>query len=408
MQCGLLGKKLGHSYSPQIHSYLGDYSYELFEVEPENLEFFLRHGDFAGLNVTMPYKQDVIPYLDELSPVARKLGAVNTIVRREDGCLIGHNTDYFGFSKMLESSGLNVTGKKVLVLGSGGASKPVISVLQTNGANVVNISRTGENHYGNLDLHKDAAIIVNTTPVGMYPKTGVSPIDLRKFPNLQGVLDIIFNPSETKLLMDAKQRGLVYENGLLMLVAQAKEASEWFTDTKIPDQRISFIFTTLRRKMENIVLIGMPGCGKTTVGQILAEKMGKHFMDSDQLIHKMAGKSIPEIFAQDGEAAFRKWETLALEELGKQSNLVISTGGGCVTRPENEALLHQNGTVIWLTRDLAQLQTTGRPLSQATKLHDMYAVRAPLYDQFADIIIDNNSDPETTISRIAEALEVTL
>jgi shikimate dehydrogenase len=408
MRCGLLGRKLGHSYSPQIHSYLGDYSYELFEVEPENLEFFLRHGDFAGLNVTMPYKQDVIPYLDELSPVARKLGAVNTIVRREDGSLIGHNTDYFGFSKMLEASGLNVTGKKVLVLGSGGASKPVISVLQTNGANVVNISRTGENHYGNLDLHKDAAIIVNTTPVGMYPKTGFSPIDIGNFPNLEGVLDIIFNPSETKLLMDAKHRGLIYENGLLMLVAQAKEASEWFTDTKIPDQRISDIFKILRRKMENIVLIGMPGCGKTTVGQILAEKMGKHFMDSDQMIYKMAGKSIPEIFAQDGEVAFRKWETLALEELGKQSNLVISTGGGCVTRPENEALLHQNGTVIWLTRNLEHLPTTGRPLSQATKLHDMYAIRAPLYDQFADIIIDNNSNPEATIARIAEALEVTL
>ena len=408
MRCGLLGRKLGHSYSPQIHSYLGDYSYELFEVEPENLEFFLRHGDFAGLNVTMPYKQDVIPYLDELSPVARKLGAVNTIVRREDGSVIGHNTDYFGFSKMLESSGLNVTGKKVLVLGSGGASKPVISVLQTNGANVVNISRTGENHYGNLDLHKDAAIIVNTTPVGMYPKTGFSPIDLGKFPNLEGVLDIIFNPSKTKLLMDAKHRGLIYENGLLMLVAQAKEASEWFTGTQIPDQRISDIFKNIRRKMENIVLIGMPGCGKTTVGQILAEKMGKHFMDSDQMIYKMAGKSIPEIFAQDGENAFRKWETRALEELGKQSNLVISTGGGCVTRPENEALLHQNGTIIWLTRDLERLPTTGRPLSQATKLHDMYAIRAPLYDQFADIIIDNNSDPEATIARIAEALEVTL
>ena len=408
MRCGLLGRKLGHSYSPQIHSYLGNYSYELFEVEPENLEFFLRHGDFAGLNVTMPYKQDVIPYLDELSPVARKLGAVNTIVRREDGSLIGHNTDYFGFSKMLESSGLNVTGKKVLVLGSGGASKPVISVLQTNGANVVNISRTGENHYGNLKLHKDAAIIVNTTPVGMYPKTGVSPIDLGNFPNLEGVLEIIFNPSKTKLLMDAKHRGLIYENGLLMLVAQAKEASEWFTGSKIPDQRITVIFKNLRRKMENIILIGMLGCGKTTVGQILAEKMGKQFMDSDQMIHKMAGKSIPEMFAQDGEVAFRKWETLALEELGKQSNLVISTGGGCVTRPENEALLHQNGTIIWLTRDLERLPTTGRPLSQATTLHDMYAVRAPLYDQFADIIIDNNSDPETTISRIAEALEVTL
>ena len=405
MRCGLLGRKLGHSYSPKIHSYLGAYSYELFEMEPDHLESFLRKGDFSGLNVTMPYKKDVIPYLDDLSPIARKLGAVNTIVRRNDNTLIGHNTDYFGFSRMLISSGLDVSGKKVLVLGSGGASKPVISVLEASGADMVNISRSGENHYGNLSLHRDAAVIVNTTPVGMYPNTGASPIDLDLFPNLEGVLDIIFNPSRTQLLMDAEQRGLVTANGLLMLVAQAKEASEWFVGKEIDDQCISNIYNTLRREMENIVLIGMPGCGKTSIGQILTERLGKGFADSDALICQLAGKSIPEIFAQDGETVFRDWETKALAQLGKQSALVISTGGGCVTRPENYPLLHQNGTIVWLTRDLEHLPTAGRPLSEATKLSHMYAIRKPLYEQFADIIVDNNGSLESTIAQITEALE---
>lgn len=406
MHFGLLGRKLGHSYSPKIHSYLGDYAYDLFEVEPENLEDFLRTVDFDGLNVTMPYKQDVIPYLDDLSPIARQLGAVNTIVRREDGTLIGHNTDYFGFSKMLESSGLTVLGKKVLVLGTGGASKPVISVLNAKGAKIVNISRTGEDNYGNLEQHRDASVIVNATPVGMYPSTGVSPIDLSLFPHLEGVLDIIFNPARTQLLLDAEQRGIVAVNGLLMLVAQAKEASEWFTCSDLDDQLIHTVYRMLRREMENIVLIGMPGCGKTTIGQILAKKLGRTFVDSDHLIVEMAGKSIPAIFAEDGETVFRNWETQALEQLGKRSGLVISTGGGCITRAENYPLLHQNGTIIWLKRDPDLLPTDGRPLSRASKLSEMYAVREPLYERFADIIVDNNGSLESAFDRITGVMEV--
>ena len=402
MKCGLLGRKLGHSYSPQIHARLGSYSYGLFEKEPEELEDFLKHGDFTGLNVTMPYKKDVIPYLDELSPRARKLGSVNTIVRRADGTLIGHNTDYFGFEMMLRTSGLTVSGKKVLVLGSGGASVTVAAVLREAGAHVVVISRSGPDNYSNLDRHGDAYAIVNTTPVGMYPNTGTSPIDLDLFPHLAGVLDIIFNPARTQLLLDAEEKGLVTLNGLLMLVAQAKESSEWFTGSAIPDEKIAEIHGELRRQMENIILIGMPGCGKSTVGQALAEKLGKKFVDADAAIIEKAGKPIPEIFAESGEAGFRAIETEVLAELGKRSGLVIATGGGCVTQPRNYPLLHQNGTVFWLRRDLEKLPTDGRPLSQANKLSDMYAIREPMYRRFADAVIDNNGYIESAVKAIGD------
>lgn len=404
MKCGLLGGKLGHSYSPQIHSQLGDYSYELFEKKPEELEDFLKYGDFRGLNVTIPYKKDVIPYLDELSPRAKRIGAVNTIVRREDGSLIGHNTDYFGFEMMVRASGLSIAGKKVLVLGSGGASMPVVAALTEQGANVIVISRSGENNYNNLHLHRDASVIVNTTPVGMYPNVGKSPLDLEQFPKLEGVLDIIFNPARTQLLLDAEEKGLVAMNGLLMLVAQAKESAEWFTGKAIPDDVISAIHASLRRQMENIVLIGMPGSGKSTVGMILAEKLGKKFVDADTYLTQKAGRSIPDIFASGGEAGFRALETETLAELGKQSGLVIATGGGCVTQERNYPLIHQNGTIFCLDRDLNKLPTDGRPLSQANKLQDMYRVRKPLYEAFADFRIDNNGNAESTATRIMEEL----
>ena len=403
MKCGLLGRKLGHSYSPQIHARLGDYSYELFEKEPEELEDFLRNGDFTGINVTIPYKKDVIPYLDALSPVARKLGAVNTIVRR-DGKLIGHNTDYFGFQTMVRASGLDVAGKKVLVLGTGGASMPVTAALEEFGARVVPISRSGENNYENLHRHADAAVIVNTTPVGMYPGTGASPLSLEGFPGLEGVLDIIFNPARTQLLLDAEARGLAAVNGLLMLVAQAKEASEWFQERSLPDGLIPAIHTELTRQTENIVLIGMPGCGKSTVGKALAKKLGKDFVDADAEIIRLAGKPIPRIFAEDGEEVFREWETKALADLGKRSGLVIATGGGCVTRQRNLPHLRQNGTVFWLKRDLEKLPTDGRPLSQANKLTDMYEQRRLLYAAFADQVVGNDGPLGDTLARIMEVL----
>ena len=405
MNCGLLGRKLGHSYSPQIHAFLGDYRYSLFEKEPEEVEAFLKNGDFTGLNVTIPYKKDVIPYLDELSPEAQRLGAVNTIVRRPDGSLIGHNTDYFGFRYLVRDSGLQVTGKKVLVLGSGGASNTAVAVLRELGADVVIISRTGKNNYENLDLHADAAVIVNTTPVGMYPDTGRSPLSLDGFPALEGVLDVVYNPARTRILLDAERRGLAAVNGLEMLVAQAKQSAEWFTGTKIDDAVIARIHHTLRLQMENILLIGMPGCGKTTVGQQLAQRLNKKFVDADEELEKRTGRPITEIIPKDGEAAFRALETQTLEALGKQSGLVIATGGGCVTQMRNYDLLHQNGTIFWLTRALDKLPTDGRPLSQAGRLEQMYAVRRPMYRSFADAVISNDGALEDTLAEIQHKLE---
>ena len=405
MKSGLLGRKLGHSYSPQIHALMGSYSYELFEREPEDVEAFVKNGDYTGINVTIPYKKDVIPALDELSPMAMRMGAVNTIVRRSDGTLFGHNTDYFGFSSMVKRSGISVTGKKVLVLGSGGASNTAVKVLEDLEARVVIISRSGDNNYQNLHLHADAAVIVNCTPVGMYPHNGTSAVDLKAFPKLEGVLDMIYNPARTQLLLDAEQLDLPRENGLWMLVAQAKEAAEYFGGKPLEDSLIESVYNTLSSQMQNIVLIGMPGCGKSTVGRALAERLGRTFVDADAEIVQLAGKPIPEIFSSEGEDAFREYETRVLSELGKQSCLVIATGGGCVTKSRNYRLLHQNSRIFWLKRELDRLPTDGRPLSQNHKLTDMYAVRRPLYEAFADCVIDNNGSKQDSINAILAQLE---
>ena len=402
MRCGLLGKKLGHSYSPQIHSCLGNYSYHLFEKAPDELAEFLRSGDFSGLNVTIPYKKDVLPYCNALSDRAEALGAVNTIVRQKDGSLIGHNTDFFGFHSMLLRCGIQVSGKKVLVLGSGGASATAVAVLRQMKANIIVISRSGENNYQNLHLHADASVIVNTTPVGMYPNVGISPLNLDLFPNLEGVLDVVYNPARTQLLMDAEKRGIPTQNGLWMLVAQAKESAEWFTGQQISDECIANIHGILRRQMENIVLIGMPGCGKSTLGKLLAERTGKQFVDVDAEIVRKAGIPIPQIFATVGEEGFRKLETEVLSELGKESGLIIATGGGCVTRPNNYNLLHQNGHIIWIQRQISNLPTDGRPLSQQNNLETMFAVRKPLYEQFADFSVINDGSLEETITAILQ------
>lgn len=400
MKCGLLGKTLGHSYSPQIHSFLGDYSYDLFEKQPEEIASFFKKSDFSGINVTIPYKKDVIPYCDELSDCAKKVGAVNTIVRRSDGTLIGHNTDYYGFSSMVSRTGLSLSGKKVLVLGSGGASVTVVEVLKEMQANVIVISRSGTNNYDNLSLHSDAAAIVNTTPVGMYPNNGISPIDLNLFSNLEGVLDLIYNPARTQLLLDAEKRGIIYENGLWMLIAQAKESAEWFLGKEIDNDIINHINTVLSKQMQNIVLIGMPGCGKSTVGKQLALELSKKFVDADEEIERTAQMSIPDIFQKYGEEYFREIETRVLQELGKQSGLIIATGGGCVTKSFNYPLLHQNGTVIWIKREIANLSTIGRPLSISGKLEEMYYVRRPMYEYFSDFSVQNNHSVDETVFQI--------
>ena len=406
MLCGLLGKKLGHSYSPQIHSYLGNYSYVLFEKMQGELESFLKNGDFHGLNVTIPYKKDVLPFLDSLSDCATALGAVNTIVRQPDGKLVGHNTDYYGFSSMLKKSSICVSGKKVLVLGSGGASATVVAVLQKENADVIVISRSGKNNYENLHLHSDAAVIVNTTPVGMYPNVGVSPVDLNAFPHLEGVLDVVYNPARTQLLMDAEEKGIITENGLWMLVAQAKESAEWFTGKDISNERISEIHQILRKQMENIILVGMPGCGKSTIGRMLAEQLHMKFIYADTAIEASTGMTIPQIFAEHGEIGFRATEALVLAELGKASGQVIATGGGCVTQQKNYRSLHQNGRIYWLMRDICHLPTEGRPLSQQNKLEDMLHIRKPMYESFADVQVDNNGSIEDTVERILQMEEL--
>lgn len=405
MHCGLLGRKLSHSYSPQIHNYLGNYSYELFEIEPDTLKTFLKTADFRGINVTIPYKKDVIPFCDALSLCAEKVGAVNTIIRNPDGKLIGYNTDYYGFQSMVKKSGLSLKSKKVLILGSGGASATASVVLTELGANAVVISRNGTNNYTNLSRHQDASAIINCTPVGMYPNTDSTPIDLNLFPNLEGVLDLVYNPANTYLLQQARARKLICENGLWMLVAQAKKAAELFTDSKIDDAIIADIHRQLQNQMKNLVLVGMPGCGKTTIGKLLAEKAGRTFVDTDEQIERLAGIPIPAIFTEFGENHFRSLETAVLSQFGKESGLIISTGGGCVTRQENYAHLHQNGTIIWLQRDLQKLATDGRPLSATGKLSVLYQQRLEHYKQFADIIIDNNGDTSTTVQQIEYALE---
>ena len=392
MRCGLLGEKLGHSYSPAIHAELADYAYKLYEVAPDALAAFLTGGDFDALNVTIPYKKAVIPYCAALSPIAQKLGSVNVLVRRPDGTLYGDNADAFGFEYLVRHSGVDIAGKKALVLGNGGASATIQAVLAQLGARVTVISRSGEDNYTNLGRHADAQVIVNATPVGMYPHTGRAAVDLRQFPQCALVLDVVYNPARTALLLQAEALGIPCAGGLYMLVAQAKRSCEVFTGTTIDDGEILRIYRRMRQEMENIVLIGMPGSGKSTIAALLAERLHRPLLDSDAQV--VAG----------GEDAFRTLETAALAELGKRSGAILATGGGSVCRAENYPLLHQNGTIFWLQRDLALLPKDGRPISQRSDLAELYARRAPLYARFADAVIDNNGAPEQTVQQILEVL----
>ena len=406
MVYGLLGRTLRHSYSPQIHALLGDYEYRLFEVEPQDLEAFLKKREFGGINVTIPYKKDVLPYLSGISDNAKRIGAVNTIIVKEDGGLYGDNTDYDGFLCLVQKSGFQVKGKKALVLGTGGASLPISAVLSDLGAReVVFISRSGENNYQNLSRHADADFIVNTTPVGMYPNNLKAPLSLSEFPNLSGVLDIVYNPQKTKLILDAERLGIPAYSGLLMLVAQGKRAAELFLGHDIPDSETDRIFKKLSTEMQNIVLVGMPGCGKTTVGKALAEHLNRPFFDADEEILKQTGKSAEAWIEACGEAVFRQKETEVLESLCKQSGTVIATGGGAVTVPENADILRQNSIVFFINRDVSALPVEGRPLSKATALSEMYKVRLPMYRSVCDYEIAADGSVEAVVRRILEELQ---
>ena len=406
MRCGLLGEKLRHSYSPELHAFFGNYDYELFEVAPDQLGDFLRIRDFQGLNVTIPYKTTMLAICDHLTEAAETIGSVNTVVRQLDGTLLGDNTDAAGFEGMVWKSRMRILGRKCLVLGSGGASLSVQYVLKKLGAGeVVVISRKGENNYDNLDRHKDAAILVNATPVGMYPNTAAAPVDLREFPQCEGVLDLIYNPARTALLQQAEALDIPCLGGLYMLAEQARCAAQIFTGEVIPAIKAKEAWLTLGSRKENRIFIGMPGSGKSTVGQALAQLLDRPFVDCDVELEQHLNMPVGEYIVRFGEEAFRTQETALLAKLGKESGLVIATGGGCVTRPENYPLLHQNGTMIFLERELSKLPKKGRPLSLRGTLEDMYTIRLPMYRRFADLTVANNRDPVEVAKIVEEAYE---
>lgn len=403
LKCGLIGEKLGHSFSPKIHRALGDYDYALWEMAEADVGAFLKTGDYHALNVTIPYKKTVIPFLDETTEAARRIGAVNTITRLPSGGLRGDNTDYYGFLYTVKKSGIEIRGKKTLILGSGGASMTARTAAADLGASeIVIVSRSGENNYDNLERHRDCGVLINTTPVGMYPNNGRSPVSLDAFPHLTGVLDMIYNPAKTALLLDAEARGIPFSNGLPMLVAQAKAASEQFTGKKIPDGEIDRILRKVERDTLNIILIGMPGVGKTTVGRRLAALLNREFVDTDEEIVKRAGKSIPEIFADEGEGAFRRMETEVVADTAKRSGLVIATGGGVPTVAANVPALRQNGAIFFLKRDPSELAKNGRPISQSRNLRELYAERLPQYRALCDKELDCVWDVEENCAQILE------
>lgn len=399
---GLIGERLGHSHSPKVHGLLDDrYPYELIPLAPEQVGPFLEAGDFDGLNVTIPYKQTVIPYCAQLGEMARRIGSVNTLVKRADGSLFGDNTDAYGFSEMAWQAGISFAGQKALVLGSGGTSLTARAVIEGAGGEVVVVSRQGEDNYQNLERHGDATLVVNTTPVGMWPHTDAAPVDLRLFSNLRGVLDVVYNPLRTRLLLQAEELRVPHGGGLSMLVFQAARARELFTGEAIPDARAQSAYATLRKELTNLVLVGMPGCGKTTLGKALATRLGRPMADMDQEIEKECGCRIAQLFEREGEAGFRAREAEQIARYGREGGRVLVTGGGAVENPQNRENLRLNGFVVHLTRSLELLPLEGRPLSKDREaLQALWQRRAPLYAACADARVSN----DTTISACADQI----
>ncbi|MBR0409173.1 MAG: hypothetical protein IJI53_14165 [Clostridia bacterium] len=406
MEYGLIGERLGHSYSPRIHRFFGDYDYQLYPMAIQDVETLLREKRFKGLNVTIPYKQTVLPFCDALSQEVQAIGSANTLVNR-DGKLFAYNTDLAGMLSMLDRAGIGLTGKKVVILGSGGTSLTAQAACRVRRAReTVVVSRSGPVTYEDLYAnHADAEIILNATPVGMYPKNLVSPIELSRFPKVQGVADVIYNPAKTALLLDAEAAGIPCIDGLWMLVAQAWHAAKLFLDAEIPEEKVQEAYRAVRKDCLNLVLVGMPGCGKSTQGKRAAELLGKAFVDLDAEIVKRYGP-IPEIFASQGEQGFRAIESKIVKEFGKESGLVIATGGGAILRPENVRALRQNGKIIWLRRAVEQLSTKGRPLSvNLDRLREMEEIRLPLYRACADAAVDVLDDPALTTQKILEGFD---
>lgn len=412
MKCGLIGRKLGHSYSCQIHHAIADYSYDLWELEPEQLAPFLQKGDFAGVNVTIPYKQQVIPYLDDLSDTARAIGAVNTIVNRS-GRLYGDNTDLAGMIALIRRLGLELHGKKVLILGTGGTSKTARAAAQQLGAaEVYRLSRSGREDAVTYEearrLHGDAAVLINTTPCGMYPAVEDCPLDPADFPRLEGVVDAVYNPLRTNLVLAARERGIPTQGGLYMLAAQAVYAGALFRGCQAAQADIDLAYRTVLRQVENIVLIGMPSAGKTTVGQLLARRTGKKFTDTDTLAEQRIGMTIADYFRTSGEEAFRAREQETVAEVSAAGGQIIATGGGAILRRENLTALRRNGLLVFLDRPIEQLTATvDRPLaSDREALRRRYEERYALYRAAADVYIKNDGSPEEAADQIERQWQI--
>lgn len=404
---GLIGRTLGHSYSPLIHKLLSGLDYDLVELEPEDVAPFLAGDTWDGLNVTIPYKKTVTALVDEVTPVAERLGSVNTVVRQTDGTLLGDNTDYAGFSLLLDTLGIDLMGSSAVVLGGhGGAGTTCMAVLADRGVEAQAISRSGPVTYDDLDQYCDVDLVVNATPVGMAPACPAAPVDLARFNNLAAVVDIVYNPMRTGLLLQAERLGIPAVSGLAMLVGQAAAAQTRFCGTSFSLDDIASVCQRIAQREQNIVLIGMPGAGKTRVGQQIARLLGRAHVDADWELEKRLDTTCSEFITTHGEEAFRVEETATLRSLGARSGLVISCGGGCVTRPENYDLMHQNGIIVLLDRKLEELSSKGRPLSERDGVEALAQARMPLYRAWADMIMPSQSTAEATAQGIVEHLEL--
>lgn len=411
MQFGLIGEKLGHSYSKEIHNLIADYGYEVREVKREELGAFMTERAFSGINVTIPYKKSVMDYLDVISDDAKKIGAVNTVVNR-DGKLYGYNTDFYGLKALLIHNGVSVRNKKVLILGSGGTSDTAYNIVTgLNAKEAIKVSRTKKDGFVTYDeaarLHSDADVIINATPVGMYPDDDGVPVNIGLFPSLSAVIDAIYHPLRTNLVSDAENRGIKACGGLYMLVAQAVYAAALFENKKPDENLIDDIYGKILNDKRNIVLIGMPSSGKTTIGKALAARIGKRFADTDELIVGTTGKSIPEIFEKEGEKVFREIEKKVICDIAVNDGTVIATGGGVILDEKNVLALKRNGVIVYLDRKIDNLiATDSRPLSSnVDDLKKLYAKRKPLYEKYAEITIDDNDDVATVVRRAEEALK---